>query len=286
MPLDKSTVPSEEELETLGGGDPDNPVDDREFVGTHTITALVNIGTGSVIPSYGVEDNERIIAMCRKYAEKAGNYQYSVWFLEAEGISVVRTDGVPWRQHEIIKVQSKDGKNLGKNMTHGLLAAAFNEHGLSASYTKAGADDSTLGRTFKFVSHTFKLGKTYTKDVNLFPAELFPEGYAYDGEVREVTPKTQEDDSVPADGGASSVEHINELEAIGILMEILNGKRPEDMLDIIIGDARLRRTPSVFGVPLIESATDESLAQVLIENKAMILTGGGVLQMAPAMATV
>lgn len=280
MPLDTSTIPSDDELKDLG--DPDNPIDDRAMVAKLTVTARVDIGTSSVVPSYGAEDNARILEICRNYAEKASNYQFAVWFLEAEGISVVRTDGQPFRQHEVIKIQSSEGKNLGKNMTHGKLAEAFNALGVSASYAKAGQEDSAYGRVFHFKSNEVKLGKSFTKSVNLWPVELFDPDWTYDGENplprREVTPKTQDDEGVPTDGGASANGHISEPEAVDILKQILHGKAQTEMLDLILAEPRLRGIPSVFGVPLIEAATDESLAAVLSENKAMTISGGGVLQ--------
>ena len=152
--------------------------------------------------------------------------------------------------------------------------------GVSASYAKAGGADSAYGRVFEFGSHVVGK-KPYEKTLRLWPKAIFDEGYVYDGDVREITPKPQDegaDAGVPADGGTSS--KVSEEDAIAVLQEILHGTKPEDMLNVILEDSRLRGVASVFGVPLVESATDESLAQVLTENKAMSLSGGGVLQRA------
>jgi hypothetical protein len=274
LPLDPTTLPSEEDVIGL---DPDNPVDDRTFVGKLTITARVDVGAGTVVPSYGAEDNERILTTCRNFFAKFG-YQHAAWYLEAEGISVVRTDGLPFRQHEILKLQTNEGRNLGKNMAHARLSAAFLELGVSASYAKAGQPDSAYGRIIEFGTEEIKLGKSFTKGLRLFPRQLFPEGYVYDGEVREVTPRSQDDvdEGVPADGGAQN-GHISEEEATSILREVLTGRTPAQMLDAVLSDPRLKTVPSVFGVPLVESATDESLATVLQENKVMAINGSGVL---------
>jgi hypothetical protein len=273
LPLDTSTLPTEEEI---AGQDPDNPIDDTSFVGRLTITARIDQQAGTVVPSYGAEDNARILENCRKFfgGSKYDKYEGPVWYLEAEGISVVRTDGQPFRQSEMLKLQSKAGRNLGKSQAHAAVGQQFLDHGVSGSYAKAGQDGSAYGRIFEFVSH--KIGKgDYAKGVRMWPAQLFPVDYVYDGEVREVTPKTQDDEGAPQDGGSSV--SLSEPEAIEVLKEILNGKTPSQMMDIILGDARLKNVPTVFGVPLVESATDESLATVLQENKVMAINGSGAL---------
>lgn len=276
MPLLTNTLPREDEIEGL---DPDNPVDDQSFVGRFTVTARVDVGSKSVVPSYGPEDDARILTTCEKFFEKYG-YAYAAWYLEAEGISVVRIDGTPWRQHEILKLQSKDGKSLGKNQAHGELAKAFLDQGVSASYAKAGQDGSAYGRVIEFGSHTVGK-KPYEKTLRLWPKQVFDEGYVYDGEVREITPKSQDeaDAGVPIDGGASAAK-LSEPEVVEILCSILHGVNKTDMLNVILEEPRLRGVATVFGVPIVESATDESLADVLSENKAMTVSGGGVLQRA------
>lgn len=283
MPLDKSTVPNEEELASLGG-DPDNPVDDQAFIGQLTVTARVHIGEGTVVPSYGAEDDARILDTCRKYAEKAGNYEHALWFLEAEGISVVRTDGEPWRSHETIKIQSADGRNLGKNMAHAKLAEAFTAHGVSASYAKAGGSDSALGHVFLFGSENIKLGKSYEKAVRMFPREHFGPvaDFTYDvekfGEIREVTPRSTEESATEA----NPVSQISDEEAISRVVKALEGKAPSEMMDAVLDPANnLEGVTTVFGVPLVEAATDESLAAVLEENKVMHVVAGTLTPMTP-----
>lgn len=257
-----------EELE-----DPDNPVEDRGFVGRFTITAHVDMSSGTVTPSYG-EDDQRIIDQCRKYADKAGGYRHSLWFLESEGISVVREDGAPFRQSDIIKLRSADGDKLGSNQTHAKLAEAFRATGTSASYAKVGEPDSAVGRTFQFAQREIKLGKSFGKQVKLFPVAIFDTDYVYDGEVRRV--KAKAEDGAPTDGGASTAPA--ESEVIAMLQETLTGKTPGQMMQAVIDDTRLQSVPSVFGVPLLESATDETLVKVLQENRCMALAADGTLQ--------
>ena len=258
--------------------DPDAPVDDRGFIGPLTISAHVDVEAGRVRPSYGADNDTRIVETCRKFFEKFG-YAFGAWYLEAEAASVQRSDGLPFRFHEILKLQNKDGRNLGKNMTHAELAAVYLELGVSASYINAGSGsrttdqpESAIGRMFRFASKTFGK-KPYEKTVQLCPAEIFPEGYVYDGEVRIITPKNA-DEGAPANGNAST---LSEDEVIEVVREILAGKMPTEMLDAILDEDRLNGVTTIFGVPIIEAATDESLATVLQENRCMAINGNGAL---------
>lgn len=255
--------------------DPDNPPEDRGFLGTFTISANVT-AQGVVTPSYGAED-ERIVAAVRQYTQSPKvNYGHEVWYLEGEAIDVVRSDGQPFRVHDIIKTRSNQGNNLGANQTPAKLAAAFREHGLSASPLKVGTSESAVGRIFQFTNKDIELGGGYKKGVRMFPKELMPEDFVFTGEPRVITPKSSDGDSgAPVDGGASSAP--SEPEVIEILKVILNGRLPSSMMDIVLADGRLSGVSTVFGVPLLESATDESLAQVLVENKAMTMNAAGYL---------
>ena len=257
--------------------DPDSPPEDRGFLGTLTIAANVNPATNTVFPSYGPETDARVITATKQYTENPKvNYQYEVLFLEAEGVDVTRSDGAPFRQHDIIKTRSAKGANLGANQTPALFATSYrDDHGVSISPLKVGTPGSAVGRTFQFATHEYKLGKDFKKGVKLFPKELMPEDFVYDGEVRVVTIKATEDAGAAIDGGASSAP--SEPEVIEILKEIFAGRKPADMMDIVLANgARLGSVATVYGVPLLESATDESLATVLQEHRVMAINGAGV----------
>jgi hypothetical protein len=255
--------------------DPDSPVEDRGFLGTLTVSAHIDIDSGTVTPSFGTETDERILAQAKNYCEKSGGYTYSVWFLEAEGLDVVRSDGQPFRQSDIIKLRSKEGNKLGSNQTHAKLAEEFRKFGGSASYTKVGQDESLVGRVFQFGTREIKLGGTYKKAVKLFPLEIMDTDFIYEGEARVITPKSGQGEGVLADGGASTA--MAEEDAIAILIEVLDGETPTNMMDAIIADGRLESVVSVFGAPLIEAASDESLVGILEEHGVMKLTAKGKL---------
>lgn len=274
-----TTVPNVSDDMFEGIGDPDAPVDDRGFVGDLTVTAYVDMSRGAIIPSYGSETDTRILATCTKYFEKFG-YAYGAWYIEAEAKSIVRDDGLPFRAHEILKMQSKEGKALGSNQAHAVVAKGYVDLGLSGSFRQIGQPNSALGKTFEFGSHVIGKG-TYAKTVSLFPKQLVDEfnpadwpDYCPNGEPRVIKPKAGSD-GAPVDGGTSNA--ISEAEAIVILKETLTGVTPANMLDAILGEPRLQSVASVFGTPLIDGATDESLVSVLQENRAMALSGTGVL---------
>lgn len=256
--------------------DPDNPPDDRGMLGRLTVSAYV--GGGQVTPSYGAEEDVRIIETVAKYTGNAKvNYEGPVWFLEAEGIDVVRSDGAPFRAHDTIKLKSSDGRNLGKKQTPGQIAQLFNDLGVSASYVKVGEAGSAVGRIFQFKSDDLKLGGGFTKGISLYPVSLMDEDFEFTGEPRVVTPRADRDsdNGAATDGGVSTAPSADE--SIAILVEILTGKRPEQMMDAIINDGRLNAVDTVFGVPLLDAATDESLVAVLAENHVMTLAASGRL---------
>lgn len=257
--------------------DPDNaPERASGMIGRMTISAHVH--EGKVTPSYGPANDARIAESSAKYA-KSSSYEGPLWYLEAEGIDVVRADGEPFRSHDLIKLQTKNGKDQNKKQAPDQIAMLYQGLGVTASYhpTKVGTPTSAVGRIFEFKGQDLKLGGGYTKSVNLFPVALMEPDWQFEGEARVVTPRAaQEDSSAAADGGVS--EAPSDTEAVAILVNILTGKRPDQMLDAILDpSAGLQAVASVFGVPLVSTATDESLAQVLVENGVMQLTDNGKL---------
>lgn len=263
----------EEEIEQY---DPDNPPEDRGFLGRLTMSVNVS-AAGQVTPSQGEDMDARIAEQCRTYAEKAGNYAYDLWYLEAEALDVIRDDGTPFRQRDIIKTSSAKGARLGANMAPAALATGFRDHGVSASPLKVGAEDSAVGRVFQFGTRDIKLGADFKKPVRLWPKELMDPDFVYEGEPRVIATRKEvsEEEGAPTDGGVAS--SLNQDEAVAILKEILHGKRPSEMVDVILADGRLSSVASVFGVALLESATDESLVGVLQENRVLAVGGDGTL---------
>lgn len=278
----------------FGDDDPSNPAPAMEFSseleeGTLVISAFVDLQTNKVAPSYGEENDARILKQCQNYADKSGGYSYTLWFLEAEGISVVRSDGAPFRISDILKLRSKKGDRLGANQAHALLAKKYEEIGANASFVAAanGDADAAVGKRFHFKSEKLSDGRKgseqYAKNISLVPVKIYGDNEKFvppadrEGDYpRVVTPRSAEgEEGAAPDGGASSA--ISETEVIALLREKLTGKTPAKMMDAILDCEELQAVATVFGVPLLESATDESLVTVLQENRCMALASDGTL---------
>lgn len=260
----------EEDLTFEFDDDPDNPVEDRGFTGTLTISAIVDIANGKISPSYGAEQNRRIIDLVTKYHEKYG-YTNLVWYLEAEAANVKWSDGNPVRSHEMLKLRSKDGRKLGSNQAHAKLAALFTDgFGVTASYAHVNEPNSAIGRMFDFGERELDLGRGYKKNIRLTPLAIYPEGYVFDGDVRVITPKAKDGEEGAPEGGPIGLPTE---EAVALLVATLDGKTPAEMTDAIMDEPRLAGTTTLFGVPVLESSADESLKDVLVENHVMTFDG-------------
>lgn len=244
--------------------DPDAPPE------SSFITEMV----GKLVTSVMVDPNN-LAAVAPHIADAAGKYWEKgrpapVWFLEAHGISVVRSDAQPFRQSDIISLTDKNGKWLSKGMTPDLVATAYRNHSVTASWLQVGQANSAVDRIFHF--KTTKVGKNkdpkYDKNVTLFPLEIFPVGYVYAGEVVTVEPK--QDDA----GAPTTAPKTSEADAVKLLQEALLGKKPAEMFDAILGSSALKSVGTLYGVSLMEAATDESLAKVLVENNVLTLVDG------------
>lgn len=196
---------------------------------------------------------------------------YPVWFLEAHGLSVVRTDGAPFRQSDILSLTDKNGKWLGKKMTPDVLATQFRGFNVSISPQRVGQPDSAVGRAFHFKAHELKTGKRWTKTISLWPEEIHEAGWVYTGEITQIEPKANDDSG----SAPSNIPVVSDADATVLLRQVLAGATPAEMFDRIMNDERLRPVGKVFGVSLMEAATDESLAGVLTENGVLTLGADG-----------
>lgn len=270
----------EDELE-----DPDNPVSSRgKMFARFDYSLHIDVESGVMTPEVtDTAERERILTKVRNFAEKSGNYRYSVWFMEYSGISVIREDGTPFRQSDIIKLRSKEGNKLGSNQAHAKLAEIYRNLGVSASYVQVGAENSAVGRIFEIGDFEIDLGKnkatgqSFKKPVQTYPFELMPTDWVFEGEARIVKPKGSDgdDEGAAADGGAGTA--LSEADALAVLKTVLAGKTPGEMMDAVLAEPQLANVATIFGVPLLEAATDESLVTVLQENRAMALNGEGVM---------
>lgn len=223
----------------------------------------------------GVLDNYK------RFLEKAGlTSPIRVWFLRATGVDVARDDGAPFYQSDLLKLVDKRGRPLTQGMPPADLSAAFRGLGVSASPAKAGSDDSAIGRTFQFEETKRKYGKSFGKTFSLWPTELKPVGFVYEGDVRIVN--TQKETSGD-EAAAETTPKLPEDVAVKVLVKALEGKTPAQMLDAVLATESLKGVSTILGVDLLESATDESLASTLTEKGLMTLNGSGVLS-APAVA--
>lgn len=251
--------------------DPDAPPEGGGFI-TDFYGRLV---TSVMVADNNINDVEpHIRKSVEDYWETAKRHM-PVWFLEAHGVSVIRTDGQPFRQSDIIALTDKNGKWLGKKMTPDNVATQYRGLGVSSSYTRVGQADSAVGRIFHFQAKEFAFGKgkrAGSKTISLWPTEVFPADYQYTGEITEVEPRSNDDDS---NGASPAAPQVSQADATNILREVLVGKAPTEMFDAVMSDARLRAVGKVFGVGLIEAATDETLTSVLVENNVLVVGEDG-----------
>lgn len=246
--------------------DPDAPPESsfiKEFIG-------VLVSSKYVTPETLKELEPRAQEQILKYwGERTPS---PLWYLEAHGLSVQRSDGQPFRQTDLIALTGKDGKWLSKGQSPDVLAKAYSGLGVSASYLRVGQPDSAVGRVFHFQETEVKLGRTFKKTFSLYPLAVMPPGYTFDGEVTVIDVK--QDDGT--EGAApATVATLNQDEVTNLLRAALSGKAPAEMFDAILSDSRLKAVGTVFGVNLMEAATDESLTEVLAENKVLVVGADG-----------
>ncbi len=229
-----------------------------------------------------VHTSERVATRVRNYWAKSRG-AHSIWVLEAEALTMRRSDGLPYVRSDILSLQGKDGRWLSRGQSPDQMAEAFRNQGVTVSYTKVGEPGSAVGRVFEFEDHEFKLGKTFKKSVQLFPKTIMPVGYVYEGEVQIINVS---DAGAAAEGYAPPAGGVSEAEAIAILQQDLIGRTPDEAFDIIAGDSRLKTVATVCGQPLLESATDDSLVGLLQENHILFLDESGRFTLSPAPAPV
>lgn len=217
----------------------------------------------------------------KRYIDKTDDRrEIPLWYVAAEGISVRRSDGLPFMQSELIKLVDKNGNWLAQKQAPDVFAAAFRELGVTASYAKVGQAESAVGHVFHFIEHEAKLGGGYKKGFRLWPAEIMPAGWVYDGEVRIVKPKADGDDAAPSrtPNPATGIDVNAELQAT------LAGRTPAEMFDAIMDNPVLRKVPTFAGQSLTATATDESLANLLAQEGVLTVGVDGRFMVPGALA--
>lgn len=245
--------------------DPDSPPESSfisEFTGTLVTSVMVTPDTLSQLTPKQAD------SIAKYWGDRTRG---PLWFLEAHGISVIRSDGEPFRGSDIVGLTSKDGKWIGKGGAPDLLAAAFRGVGASASYLRVGQSDSAVNRIFRFKESEVKMGKTYKKKFSLYPMQMFPADYAYDGEVTIIDMSKSDSGS----SGTNPAPQVSSDEATSILRSTLAGKTPAQMFEAILENSALKSVGTLFGVNLMEAATDDSLTKILIENNVLVVNADG-----------
>jgi hypothetical protein len=226
------------------------------------------------VESYEEAEELGILDNYKKFLEK-GNATGPIrcWYLRASGLDVKRDDDKPFYQTDLLRLVDKRGRPLTQGMPPADLSAQFRSLGLSASPAKVGADDSAVGRVFQFEETSRPYGKTFSKSFSLWPTELKPVGFEYDGEVTIVAVSTNDaGDETPTDA-----PKLSEDVASKVLVKALADKTPAQMLDAVLATESLKGVSNIFGVDLLEAATDETLADVLIAKGLMTKNGSGTL---------
>ncbi len=209
------------------------------------------------------------------------NTPVRVWYLKGEGISIVRSDGQPFVVSDMIKTEvvTKRGiKPARRTAPAGQVAQAYlgldAANPVSASPNKVGQDGSAVGRIFQIEETVLDAGGGYEKAITLFPQELKPTDFVYDGEVTtvDVSDSTSGEAEV-----ASTPAAVSDEQAEALLVKAFDGKKAGEMYDAILGISSLSGTAIALGVNLQDSALDETLAAVLIERGSMSQDEDGVL---------
>lgn len=244
--------------------DPDAPPE-SSFIAEMVGTLVVN----TMVTSDNLKEQEpkTVESVIKYWGDRRKD---PIWFLEAHGISAVRDDGAPFRMSDIISLTSKDGKWLSKGMAPDVIATAYRGLGVTASYTQNGQPTSALGRTFHFKEFVMNPTKVWKKRISLYPIKLYGLDEKYDGEITIVEAKKETAGGAPV----QSAPKVSEGEAVKLLQDALAGKTPSQMFDAILESTQLKSVGTLFGVSLMEAATDESLANVLVENKVLALVDG------------
>lgn len=227
------------------------------------------------------EEEAEKLGVRQNYLDYFGsNTPVRVWYLKGQGISIVRSDGQPFFVSDMIKTEvvTKTGvRPARRTAPAGQVAKAFLEldeaNPVSASPNKVGQDGSAVGRTIRIKERTLDAGGGYEKTVSLFPEELFPTEFVYDGDVTTIDVS----DSSGAEETATTPAALDDVKVEALLVKAFDGKKAGEMYGVIVGIQSLSGTATAFGVNLQDAALDETLVAVLVERGSMSQDDDGVL---------
>lgn len=177
---------------------------------------------------------------------------------------------------QLVRTVNKKGKPLAAGQAPSILATQYRQvsGGLRASPNAVGQDDSLVGKDiwFEFEETEVALGRGYSKSFRLWPTRVVP---AEEVTQQDWTPDNSAADSEVVSSYSNGVApNLAPEVAEAAIVAALTGKTPGDMLGVVLGNESLKGISSVFGVDLMEAATDESLATILVSKGKMKLSDG------------
>ena len=242
--------------------DPENAVEQkRTHVGRVTANHLTTVPEqySAVVAARGVPD--------------------AWWALEVQALDAVFEDGnIPEAgtySGAGLMWKNDAGEPYGPGSRPTILAKAFREcpraDGIPGGFTAWPGNPKSqeiIGQVFVFEGRKVE-GKRVTW-VNVPIAHLGGPDYQFRGEKRILVRRNSEDGvavsptPVAVDDGATEAK----------LVEILTGKQPSQVFDVILGDSFVKSVPTFKGVNLIGAAADGSLVDLL----PMEVNGDGTLK--------
>ena len=184
------------EASDIDSYDPDHAPDEQNSGFTNLLTLIQSVkinNAGEAAASGGEIARAYDFFTSGEYARPDGT---PCWILVYNSVDAVRPDGSPLVYTERLPLLDKNGKVLSKVMAPSKLAGQFLSLGVSASWYRTGESDSAVGRVFRAATkHEVELaparkGKdAFTRTFQVWPTELMPADFVFDGEVRTVAAK-------------------------------------------------------------------------------------------------
>jgi hypothetical protein len=262
--------------------DPDSPPEEMAFSTDGFLLDSFYISSVEEAEAIDPLLAERYDRFVEDFRKDTGLTDVECWVLQVEVANTTWEEtGSPLITSQLVRVVDKKGNPLRAGQAPSLLASQFrkvtaeNGEELSASPLAKGEKNSLVGRRdvcIHFEETEVPVGRGYTKRFRLWPVAVLT-----DLQVKAIAPRTvsaRSDEETITE--ASRNGKVDESMAITTLVSVLNGKTPDEMLGAILGNNTLSNVDTVLGVSLIEAATNESLAKLLVA-KGLMKDEDGVL---------
>lgn len=269
----EATVPEQEY-------DIDNPPEELPRECTGRVITSIYVTTPAEAAAIDPILGDRFDKFTADFRSNNGLTSVKTLLVRIQAVDVVYADTKePLIFSEFVRTIDKSGRPLRTKQAPDRLATQYREVAKGSINPLAVGSPSSVvdqGTIIFFKETEIPLGRGWSKRFNLWPERIVPAEEAAALEIREVERRTDSDD-VAADTAAAAGPTISD-EAVGsILVEILAGQTPGQMLKAVLDEPRLKSVSKAYGVDLVEVATDESLANILQEKGLMVLIDG-VLQ--------